>query len=333
VKAVNFAAVLLAAVATTARAAEAPEEQQKSTLSFTIENDSFFGTDRYYTHGFRLQYMHQPDDLPAWSKTFLNNFPSLGMDVNRRRVGFALGQELYTPAHIGRRTLQENDRPYGGWLHGSLVLRRAGIMADSFPAMDEFELELGVIGPESLADKTQKWWHGLTDQPEPRGWDHQLETEPALQMYFSRSVQMGFRTENYWGLDVVPHARVALGNVYIYGELGTLFRVGYNLPAEYTVSPMESFSTHPSYDPPKWSAYLFAGADGRAVARNLFLDGNTFQDSHSVDKEPFVADMRIGGAVRYKGFETVVSVVHRTREFEAQVQDENFMSITFQFHF
>lgn len=26
--------------------------------------------------------------------------------------------------------------------------------------------------------------------------------------------------------------------------------------------------------------------EGRAVARNIFLDGNTFQDSRSVDKEP-----------------------------------------------
>ena len=130
-KAQNIAAVLLAAVATTARAAEAPEEQ-KSTLSFTIENDSFFGTDRYYTHGFRLQYMHRPNDLPGWSETFLNNFPTLGMDVDKRRVGFALGQELYTPAHIGRRYLQENDRPYGGWLHASLIMRRAGMLAHSY---------------------------------------------------------------------------------------------------------------------------------------------------------------------------------------------------------
>jgi lipid A 3-O-deacylase len=144
---------------------------------------------------------------------------------------------------------------------------------------------------------------------------------------------MGFRTENYWGLDIVPHGRVALGNVYIFGEVGTLFRAGYNLPSEYVISPLESFSTHPSYDPPKWSFYGFAGADGRIIGRNLFLDGNSFHDSHSVEKEILVADLRAGGAVRYRGFEVVGSVVHRTREFELQHKDENFISITFQFHF
>src|SRR5688500_4511393 len=94
VKAIRIATILCFTAVATATA------QDKSTLSFTIENDSFFGTDRYYTHGFRLQYMHQPNELPEWTSTFLNNFLPLGMDVNRRRIGFALGQELYTPARI-----------------------------------------------------------------------------------------------------------------------------------------------------------------------------------------------------------------------------------------
>src|SRR3546814_11015068 len=32
------------------------------------------------------------------------------------------------------------------------------------------------------------------------------------------------------------------------------------------------------------SDLLFAGVEGRAVLRNIFLDGNTFADSHSVDE-------------------------------------------------
>jgi lipid A 3-O-deacylase len=306
--------------------------QDKSTVSFTVENDSFFGTDRYYTHGFRLQYMHKPNEVPGWAATFLTNFPTLGMQVDRTRIGFALAQELYTPSFIGPSMLIENDRPYGAWLHGSLILRRSGTVG-AFPSMDELELDLGIVGPEALGEKTQKWWHKIVDYLEPRGWDNQLETEPAIQLYFTRSFQMGFRTEKYWGLDIVPHGRVALGNVYVYGEVGTLCRAGYNLPSEYVISPMESFSTHPSYDPPKWSTYLFAGADGRVIGQNIFLDGNTFADSHSVDKEIFVADLRAGLAVRYAAFEVVGSAVHRTREFELQNKDENFLSITFQYHF
>lgn len=311
----------------------ATSAQEKSTVSFTIENDSFFGTDRYYTHGFRLQYMHEPNSVPGWVASLLTNSPTAGMNVNRMRIGFTLAQELYTPSNISRPGLIENDRPYGAWLYAGLILRRAGTVADTIPSMDEFELDLGVVGPNAFGEEVQTWWHDLTGYAEPRGWDNQINNEPAIQLYFTRSIQVGFRTENYWGLDIVPHGRVALGNVYLYGEIGTLFRAGYNLPAEYVISPMESFSTHPSYNPPKWSFYTFAGADGRVVGRNIFLDGNTFEDSHSVDKEIFVADLRAGAAVRYGPVELVGSAVHRTREFELQRKDENFLSITIQYHF
>jgi len=37
--------------------------------------------------------------------------------------------------------------------------------------------------------------------------------------------------------------------------------------------------------------YLFAFVDGRAVGRDIFLDGNTFTDSHSVTRKTFVGDL------------------------------------------
>lgn len=325
-KAFLVAALLLATVTVPARA------QQKSTISFTIENDSFLGTDRYYTHGFRLQYMHRPNEVPQWADRLVHAIPPLGMNPERVRIGGALGQELFTPIRIGTDRLMAHDRPYGAWLHGSLILRRGGSMGE-LAVMDEFELDLGVIGPEALGGETQTWWHDLTDYVEPRGWHHQIDTEPAIQLFLTRSWQAGWRSPGFWGFDIVPHAKIALGNVYIFGQVGTLVRAGYNLPLDFVVSPMESFSTHPSFNPAKWSIYGFFGADGRVVGRNIFLDGNTFGDSHSVEKENLVADFRVGGAIRYHAWETVVSLVHRTREFELQKDDETFVSVTFQFHF
>ena len=40
--------------------------------------------------------------------------------------------------------------------------------------------------------------------------------------------------------------------------------------------------------------YVFARAEGRAVARNIFLDGNTFGHSQSVDHKWLVADLSVG---------------------------------------
>lgn len=43
-----------------------------------------------------------------------------------------------------------------------------------------------------------------------------------------------------------------------------------------------------------FGAYLFASAEGWAVAHNIFLDGNTFADSHSVAKEHWVGEVSLG---------------------------------------
>jgi len=47
--------------------------------------------------------------------------------------------------------------------------------------------------------------------------------------------------------------------------------------------------------------YVFAGVEGRAVARDIFLDGNTFQKSPSVDKEPLVGELAVGAALLFPG--------------------------------
>jgi hypothetical protein len=74
-----------------------------------------------------------------------------------------------------------------------------------------------------------------------------------------------------------------------------------------------------------WDFYV--GAQARAVALNIFLDGNTFQNSRSVVKEPVVGDLIVGaelfsiGGLRF-GF----SLVARTPEFRKQAGLDNFGS-------
>lgn len=70
--------------------------------------------------------------------------------------------------------------------------------------------------------------------------------------------------------------------------------LGFNLPREY--DPMRIAPSLPGSDyfepTAGLGAYVFAGVNGRAVARNLFLDGNSFQSSRKVDK------MKPGGQCR-----------------------------------
>jgi hypothetical protein len=78
----------------------------------------------------------------------------------------------------------------------------------------------------------------------------------------------------------------------------------------------------------KWSWELFSGLEGRAVARNIFLDGNTFAKSYSVEKKPFVADATAGVAMTYNKARISYTLVYRTKEFVLQDSPEIFGAVS-----
>ena len=86
----------------------------------------------------------------------------------------------------------------------------------------------------------------------------------------------------------------SVGNVFTYAGAGAMFRVGQSLLADWgppRIEPALSGSDFVNFDQSKpiaWS--LFAGFEVRAVVRNIFLDGNSFQHSASVTKIPLAGD-------------------------------------------
>jgi hypothetical protein len=70
--------------------------------------------------------------------------------------------------------------------------------------------------------------------------------------------------------------------------------------------------------------HAFFSIDGRAVLRDIFLDGNTCKDSHSVEKRYFVADMGAGMGISAKRFKLTYGVIYRTKEFKTQSSNGHF---------
>jgi hypothetical protein len=65
------------------------------------------------------------------------------------------------------------------------------------------------------------------------------------------------------------------------------------------------------------------GAQGRAVAHNIFLDGNTFRQSPSVRKRVFVGDLETGFSVFWSSAVRLdFAAVRRTKEFFGQQADD-----------
>jgi hypothetical protein len=144
-------------------------------FSLTWENDAISDSDKHYTQGATISYWTKDDDFPAWVKKFSGWIPTVGLTVEAQKAGLGFGQELYTPADLRSSGVVPDDRPYAGWLYGSLRIRRRGLVSSGRWAMEDFRLDLGVVGPEALGEETQKPLHG----EDPQGWDNQLETEPG----------------------------------------------------------------------------------------------------------------------------------------------------------
>lgn len=308
-----------------------PVEDDKGTFSLVYENDVFAHTDHGYTNGARLGWLSSETNAPDWVKWSAENFLPLA-PAGDKRIGLALGQSMFTPADLSRKAPIHGDRPYAGWLYGSL-----GILSDTGKSLDNVMLTLGVIGPYSLADQTQKFVHkDITGSAYPQGWDNQLKTEPGIILTYEHKWRSLYQMAPFGvGVDVTPAVGVNLGNVETDAIAGATLRVGYDLPMDY--GPPRVRPSLPGSDffvPTKeLGGYLFAGVEGRAVARNIFLDGNTFTGSLHVTKEPLVGSAQLGVAITYGEARLSYTHVFLSREFKQQGTPEQFGVVTLSYRF
>ena len=79
--------------------------------------------------------------------------------------------------------------------------------------------------------------------------------------------------------------------------------------------------------------YVFGGVGGHVVGRDIFLDGNTWRDSRSVDKRTFVADFEVGAAVFWQNVRLSYTQIWRTKEFDGQRENFTFGSVSLAFSF
>lgn len=305
-----------------------PVERARDTGVFTIyfENDYFTGTDENYSNGAKLSWLS--GDLTDWGQTgwrhsFLSALPFVNRPGTQKNFGFSLGQNIYTPGDTGATVPDPEDRPYAGWIYLEI-----SFVSKTETRADIVSIQLGVVGPSSGAEAAQDLVHEWGDNQKARGWDHQIEDEPGLNLIYERRHRLYARS--LWdsmGVDFIPHAGFSLGNVQTHANLGGTVRLGYQPPSDFGVgiarggsigaSPIDDQDPRVALDR-DFSLFVFFGADGRAVARDIFLDGNTWKESASVDKEPLVADFMAGLGLIAGRWQLTATIVHRTKEFETQ---------------
>lgn len=301
--------------------------------SIQLENDVFSSSgDRYYTHGTQISraVLGEP---PRWLQNMARLFPAFESDGILQGVNYTLGQKIFTPDDTRATGLVANDRPYAGYLYMSAGVLSRVSSGNHVDSGNVFELTLGVVGPSALAAEVQTGYHDFIGIESPRGWDHQLSDEPALGVTYSRFWRYIEPLGGTLEYGITPHVNVALGNVYTYAASGAMVRIGTHLDndlAPPNIRPgFPGLSIFKSGRQNNW--YLYAGIEGRAVARNIFLDGNSFRESHRVDKRALVGDFQYGIVLQTGGVRISLSNMLRTREFEGQKQNTNFGAINLSF--
>jgi lipid A 3-O-deacylase len=316
-----------------------PELRADDEGRFTIleENDSlFFNSDKHYTQGLRLS------DLGASLKAedgsnavfdFVGSITPLLQSGGNRRVAMFLGQSIFTPKDLRLKPPDPRDRPYAGWLYIG-----ASLLQDTDRRMlENLELDAGIVGPGSLAKQVQNDFHQFIGVAQAKGWSSQLQNEPGIMLSYERLWRLPLAGDPNTGIDIVPQLGATAGNIMTYGEAGGLLGIGKGLQADYgPIRIRPALSGTDYFDAGALDGevgfYFFAGAQGRVVGHNIFLDGNTFRHSLSVPKKNLVADLQAGFSLVWSAsFRFDLSVIRRTEEFRGQRTPDEICSLAVAF--
>lgn len=318
----------VAALALLGSAMAGAHAEDTDRITVLEENDSlYFNSDKHYTQGLRVSNLGpavQSDS--AWNGPFdffnsiLPIFAREAPAETARRYALFLGQSIFTPKNLQMKPPDPTDRPYAGWLYGGASLLQE---TDHF-ALENLEIDLGVVGPGAFGRQVQNDFHQFIGISQAQGWSSQIQHEPGVMLSYERLWRFSPTGDGNDGLDVVPQIGATVGNVLTYAGAGGLLRIGTNLHGDYGPARIRpALSGTDYFDSSQfdgaWGFYLYAGAQGRAVGHNIFLDGNTFRQSPHVTHKTLVADFQGGLAVfNTCGFRLDFSAVRRTREFVGQ---------------
>jgi lipid A 3-O-deacylase len=288
-------------------------------LFLSLENDQLGGGDRGYTGGIKLSLMSAPLSH-AENNPWLKWIPFVNRPDSATAISFSLGQHIYTPLDLAAGELIIEDRPYAGALYLSL-----GIHNRTHLSQDVLEFTLGVVGPSSGAEQTQNLFHDLFGNISAQGWANQLKDEFVFAcVYEHKQNVLSTGRPDGAGFDIIPHFGGGVGNLHTYAGGGVQFRWGWRLPDEFG-----SFVTRPGgfrnigfRQKGDRSLYIYGGINNNWVIRNIFLDGSTLRESHSVEKKPFTADIFLGLTTRIQSIQISLDYVYWTKRYRIETKNQ-----------
>jgi len=302
--------------------AKGQEQVTQNLLSFQYENDVFAGEDNGYTNGFKLAVTPGRSDAPDWLSGMAHLLTPFDAEGGLPWT-WSLSQLMFTPESIVDPEFPPDDRPYAGWLNGAMSVFD---LADG--RLQRFRLAVGVVGPGSGAEQTQKQVHEMLGSDHPVGWDQQLGDEVTVQISYDRQWRVTL-VENSVLWEVAPTAGVTVGNAVTGAELGAFMRVGDNIPVDFGPPRLDSLAGGSDYYEPThgfgWFAY--AGVGGQYVAHDIFVQGSLFEEGELLDHEPWRGQVYVGLSCYHGPTRITFTQVSESRAFDGQSRAGRFGAV------
>jgi hypothetical protein len=122
-------------------------------------------------------------------------------------------------------------------------------------------------------------------------------------------------------MDVLPELTGGVGTWRIYAQAGAQLRVGQGLDSDFGAARIRpGLSGGDAFNATRpFAWYLFAGADGQAVAWDETLNGEPFANTHHVSATPLVGEFQVGLTVMVSNaIRASFTQVWQTHEFYGQ---------------
>lgn len=343
-------------------------------FGFYAENDALFGgSDSAYTNGVRATW-----DFKLWNRhlSSIANVVSLRALFGRfitelseqppdpdgeclpnlsraerpcGSITFGLGQTMYTPSTIVDTLPRPDERPYAGFLFGSVAV-------NTFHPRWQVSSELlaGVIGPASGSEATQSLahWTWSTNAAKPRGWRNQLRNSLQVTLVNNwawRVPRVGWLPLEWchrdppcngqYGegrrFDITPRAELVAGTHMRRASAGGIVRAGLNFPDAIGLARIPTTAPAVTTDQPShWWAMVFLSGDVRHVFHNALITGTTadngdggWRDIMQVDPERRVNEWSWGGSIGFRLASVTLSINNRSREYSGDTGWHRFGSL------
>lgn len=253
----------------------APAAGSEDSFTLTVENDLLAGKDSGYTSGVGATWTHaglasfMDDRVPGWLQAISSRLYISRLPDTMRAVSYTLGQLMQTPKDLTATQRLDGQLPYAGLLAWS-----ARLHAWNARGTDTAALTLGVVGPLSGAEQTQKFVHRLTGSTRPEGWRNQIGDEPVFLLEAQRLRRLAGGDEGDGpGWDTVGFGLLGLGTIRSYGAAGAGFRFGYGLDRGYPdVTVLPGLQVNPLAGTARRSSYVFLAVLGAFVANDIGIE-------------------------------------------------------------